>query len=325
MTVARVGVVVIGRNEGERLRRCLEAVTALKLPFVYVDSGSTDGSVALARGLAGTVVDLDLTIPFTAARARNEGAARLLSTSGAIDYIQFVDGDCELDPDWIGAAAAFLDETPRAAVVCGRRRERHPEASLYNLMCDYEWDGPVGLILECGGDALMRATAFTDVGGYRPDLIAGEEPELCVRLREAGWEIWRLGREMTRHDAQILRFGQWWRRAVRGGHAFAQVSRLHRGSPFGIWAGSVRSAAFWGGALPALALVALLAGAWPLTAIIAAATVLQVFRVARNLAGTHRLARAAFLMVGKVAEFQGACLYWIRAARHGKHVLIEYK
>src|SRR5947207_307333 len=62
---ATLGVVVIGRNEGDRLRTCLSAVAGRNLPVVYVDSGSTDGSVATARGLGADVVALDLTTPFT--------------------------------------------------------------------------------------------------------------------------------------------------------------------------------------------------------------------------------------------------------------------
>jgi hypothetical protein len=133
---------------------------------------------------------------------------------------------------WIENAVAFLDAHRDVAVVCGRRRERYPRRSIYNWLCDIEWAGPIaGETKACGGDALMRLDAFTQVGRYREDLIAGEEPELCVRLRAAGWRIWRLDVDMTLHDAAITRFGQWWRRAVRGGYAFAQGAYLHGALP----------------------------------------------------------------------------------------------
>jgi GT2 family glycosyltransferase len=168
--------------------------------------------------------------PFTAARARNEGLARLLE-GGPLDYVQFIDGDCALQPGWIDTAQAFLDENPQAAVVHGRRRERYPEATVYNQLCDWEWDRPPGQAISCGGDAMMRVAAFQAVGGYDPHLIAGEEPELCVRLRAAGWQIWCLDAEMTLHDAAMTRFGQYWRRARRAGHAYAEGAAMHGAPP----------------------------------------------------------------------------------------------
>ena len=193
----RVGVVAIGRNEGERLRRCLTSVVERAGVVVYVDSGSTDDSVEMARGLGAMVVDLDRTTPFTAARARNAGLATLREAAPGLELVQFVDGDCEVAAGWLELAARQLDAEPQVAVVCGRRRERHPEASIYNRLCDIEWDTPVGYADACGGDALMRVAALAEVGGYDPDLIAGEEPDLCLRLRQRGWKVLRMDAEMT--------------------------------------------------------------------------------------------------------------------------------
>jgi glycosyltransferase involved in cell wall biosynthesis len=103
-----VAVVAIGRNEGERLQRCLRSVVGRVALVVYVDSGSTDGSVAFAQSLGCEVVALDLSTPFTAARARNAGAQRALALQPDLAFIQFVDGDCEVDPSWLPTAHAFL-------------------------------------------------------------------------------------------------------------------------------------------------------------------------------------------------------------------------
>ena len=256
-----VGVVVIGRNEGERLRRCLESVRRRGPGVVYVDSGSTDGSVALAAGLGATVVELDMRRPFTAARARNEGLRRLQAIAPDLAFVQFVDGDCEMVAGWLPLAERFLEAEPQVAAVCGRRRERFPERSVYNRLCDLEWNTPIGEARACGGDAMMRAEALRQVGGYRDDLIAGEEPELCVRLRAAGWKIWRLDAEMTLHDAAMTRFGQWWRRNVRAGYAYAEGVRLHGAPPERHWVREWRSAWFWGAGLPlAIVLFAAIVG-----------------------------------------------------------------
>lgn len=250
-----VGIVAIGRNEGERLRACLRSLSPHQMPVVYVDSGSTDGSPVIAAEMGATVVPLDLSIPFTAARARNVGWRRLLEDHPDLEFIQFVDGDCEVDPTWLPTAMAFLQANPAVVVVCGRRKERYPEATVYNHLCDIEWNTPVGDALACGGDALFRVAAIQQAGGYRDSLIAGEEPELCVRLREHGGRVYRLDAAMTTHDAAMTRFRQWWKRHVRAGHAFAEVSALHANSPCRIWHKEVRSNDFWGIIVPLLAII----------------------------------------------------------------------
>lgn len=315
--------VVIGRNEGERLIACLASLRGQASRIVYVDSGSTDGSVTAARAAGAEVVALDLSRPFTAARARNAGLDAL--AAGAIpDLVQFIDGDCEIRPDWIPAARAFLAANPRAGVACGRRRERHPELSVYNRLCDAEWDTPVGPARACGGDAMMRRTALDAVGGFAPDLIAGEEPELCVRLRAAGWEIWRLDEEMTLHDAAMSRFGQWWRRVRRAGHAFAEGAHRHGAAPERHFVAETRRALLWGAALPAATLAGALANPWALVLLIAWPA--QIVRLARRGGGGRDAwERAIFLTIGKIPEALGALEFHWRRLRRRPSGLIEYK
>lgn len=307
-----IDAVVIGRNEGARLLACLASLQGQVRRLVYVDSGSTDGSVAAARAMGAQVVALDMTQPFTAARARNAGLAAL----DAPDFVQMVDGDCEVVPGWIGAALAAFGAHPGAVVVCGRRRERFPEASVYNRLADAEWDTPVGPALACGGDALMRFAAVQAVGGYRADLIAGEEPELCLRLRAVGGEVWRIDAEMVLHDAALLRFGQWWRRTVRAGHAFAEGAALHG---FGHWGAEVRRAMIWGFGLPLGILAACLVH--PLGWLLALIYPAQVLRLARR----GGLVWAWFSVIGKFAEARGVLGFWINRARGRRRELIEYK
>lgn len=319
----RVGLVVIGRNEGERLRVCLQSVLGVGRSVVYVDSGSTDGSVALARGLGACVVELDMTVSFTAARARNAGFQELLRRDPALELVQFVDGDCEMVPGWLEAAHRFLaaPEHARYAIVCGRLRERFPERSVFNRLCDMEWDTPVGDARACGGIAMVRASVLSAAGGFRDDLIAGEEPELCVRLRAAGWKIYRLDHDMALHDAAMLHWRQWWRRSVRGGYAFAQGAWLHGRPPERHWVAETRRALVWGLVLP---ITILLAAGW----IDARALWLlllypvQVLRLARRSASAER---AFFLVAGKFAEAAGVLQFaWNRLTNRRQHI-IEYK
>ena len=312
-----IAAVVIGRNEGARLIACLDALQGQVAPVVYVDSGSTDGSVAAAEARGARVVSLDMDQPFTAARARNAGVAALPE---GIEFVQFLDGDCVLRDGWIETARRFMEETPKAAVACGRRRERHPQASVYNALIDDEWDTPVGKAKACGGDALMRLAALRAVGGYRDGLIAGEEPELCLRLRQAGWEVWRLDAEMTWHDAAITRFGQWWRRSKRAGHAFAEGAALHGAPPERHWVAETRRALIWGAAIPALILLlALLVSPWAL--LLLAIYPLQVLR----LASRKSLAWAFFTTLGKLPEALGALQFYRNRLTRRSQGIIEYK
>lgn len=321
----RIGVVLIGRNEGDRLVAALKSVGIGPNAVVYVDSGSTDDSVAAAEGAGAAVVRLDLTKPFTAARARNAGFANLLARDPAIKLVQFVDGDCELASGWLSVAAAFLAANPKIAVVCGRRRERYPERSIYNKICDIEWDTPVGEAQECGGDFLVRVEAFKQVAGFSESMIAGEEPELCARLRAAGWKIWRLDAEMTRHDANILRLWQWWRRSVRGGYAYATLAKLHGNGPDALKKRHVRSAVVWGGALPVL----IVGGALAYPPVIAAAAIypLQALRVGLRSAykGRDGLIFGTHVMCSKVAECVGVAKFALSLIKGREQALIEYK
>jgi GT2 family glycosyltransferase len=320
-----IGVVAIGRNEGERLLDCLVSVKSEAANIVYVDSGSSDGSIAAAQQIGAIVVPLDLTQPFTAARARNEGFAALQALRPDICFVQFLDGDCILVRGWLEKARAFIEQRKDTAIVCGRRRERHPTASFYNQLCDLEWETPIGEALACGGDALVRVEAFEAVGGFRPQLIAGEEPELCMRLRERGWKIWRLDAEMTQHDAAMTRFSQWWVRAMRSGHAFSEVSWLHRSSPLGIWRRETARAVFWGGLLPAI--VCLGALIHPVVLWGALTYPLQICRiaVARGPTLSQSWKYALFATLAKLAEFQGVLKFWWRQWGRQTATLIEYK
>lgn len=321
-----IGVVVIGRNEGERLRKCLESVKNIADKVVYVDSDSTDKSVSMALGMGLGVVKLDLRTPFTAARARNEGFKILLELAPGLAYVQFVDGDCEVVPGWLEKAVRFLDGHADVAVVCGRRRERFPDRSVYNMLCDIEWDTPVGEAKACGGDALMRTDVLERVGTFREDLIAGEEPELCVRFRAAGWKIWRLGEEMTLHDAAMTRFGQWWVRALRAGYAFAEGAHLHGAPPEMHCVRQSRSALAWGLGIPVLTVILAI---WLGTGGLAILLIYPAQIVRLALRGTRSVRenwwRALFLVLGKFPEATGQLKFLYNRLAGKTARLIEYK
>lgn len=251
-----IGIVAIGRNEGERFQKCLSSFKSLSIDFifVYVDSGSTDNSVQNAIDAGYAVVELDTSIPFTAARARNAGVNYLKQHVSKLSFIQFVDGDCQVDASWIDLALKTLSDEPDLAAVCGRRSEINPNASVYNKLIDIEWDTPVGYAKACGGDALYRATPFLEVNGFNESIIAGEEPELCYRLRQQGWKIKRIDAAMTYHDAALYLFSAWWKRAERYGHAAFEGAWRYGKEKERYYVKEVRGIFLWGALLP-LALI----------------------------------------------------------------------
>lgn len=325
-----VGVVVIGRNEGLRLRQCLLSLKPERLPMVYVDSGSTDGSVELAHQLNIPTVELDSAIPFAAARARNEGLARLTQLHPQLEFVQFVDGDCELTSGWLKTGAQALTEHSNWAVVCGRLMERFPYLSVYNRLCDLEWNQPSGQTDACGGIAMMRIAAFVEVEGFNSSLIAGEEPELCVRLRSRGWKVWRLSHHMGLHDAQMTRFSQWWRRSVRAGHAYAEGVVLQGNSPERHWLRESRSIWLWGLILPLLA-VSLVGWTGGVSVLVfSVAYCLQIYRIYRHmndrqLASEDSLLYAIFCMLAKFPQLQGQLLFHGNRFRGNRCEAIDYK
>ena len=326
--VARVGVVVIGRNEGERLVRCLDSLKrAGATDIVYVDSGSTDDSVKEAEKRNASIVKLDLTRPFTSGRARNEGFELLVRQCPDIGFVQFVDGDCELAPNWLSKALDFLDHDPQVAIVCGRRQEKYPGASPYNKLCDMEWNTPVGEADACGGDALVRVGPFRHVNGFSDLLIAGEEPELCHRLRAEGWKIWRMDADMTFHDAAMYRLSQWWMRGVRSGFGYAQVwSATRKGEGTALYGQQIRRAVIWAGLLPAITVVAALHDLRFILGLFGIYA-LQVTRIALRHGITHTTAwsYAFFAMLAKFPELQGVARYVLMASRGGQRSAILYK
>lgn len=319
--LSRVGIILIGRNEGERLKRCLRSLPR-HLTAVYVDSGSTDGSAEFAQSRGVGIVHLDPAKPFTAARARNAGLQKILKKSSDLEFIQFIDGDCELESSWLTEATAFLDRNISCAVVCGRRRERHPDASFYNRICDQEWDTPLGETAACGGDALFRLSALLQCGSFDSSLIAGEEPELCHRLRNDGWKIWRIDQAMTIHDADMHHFAQWWKRAVRSGFGYAQVwHKTVRGSSSGLYLRELIRALSWTFGVP---FVGILLSIWLGLAALLVIPILWLAQFIR-LAWRKSPAESLYLLLGKAAESFGALRYVLGLVSLNPSKAIYYK
>jgi glycosyltransferase involved in cell wall biosynthesis len=338
--------VVIGRNEGERLKRCLSSIQSQHSgPVIYVDSGSTDGSAAHARSVGVDVVDLDISIPFTMARGRNAGFDYLVEHYPDCEYVQFVDGDCEVATDWIKVGLQYLQDYQAYGAVCGNRHERFPDASIYNQLINMEWQGSEGEVAACGGDAIYRIVSFKAAGCFNESMIAGEEADLCLRIRRQDSRLMRLDNPMTIHDANMQHFSQWWRRSVRCGHAYAQGYDLHKhdseedGKSYK--KKPLLSSLVYGLALPILLVITILmlilssSDLGPLSLLGLLVIVFALYiRVATKAAGSksdnlnsigQRWLYAGFIVLGKLPEAQGVLRYYLNKALGKTSKIIEYK
>ena len=228
-----IDVVIIGVNSEKTLSSCIQSVlqsryTRGAVRIFYVDGGSTDGSVPLAKGFDSvTVIEIHPEFP-TPGLGRNAGWR-----AGSAPLVQFLDSDTLMDPDWLSKAAGAL--APETGAVRGNRDEIAPQASVYNWIGQLEWNAPPGECEAFGGDVLVRRSVLEETGGYDEVLVGGEDPELSQRVRLKGWKIIQLDEPMTRHDLAMTSVRQYWKRCFRTGYGFAAVT-----SRFGF-----RSKGFW--------------------------------------------------------------------------------
>jgi glycosyltransferase involved in cell wall biosynthesis len=323
-TKTKVGIVIIGRNEGERLVKCLAAINQESCHIVYVDSNSSDNSVDNAHKAGAKVINLDMSKPFSAARARNTGWQFLLAQYPDIEFIQFIDGDCELQSNWLEQAQNFLTANSQYAVVCGRRRERYPNATLYNRFCDDEWNTPVGDALACGGDALIRSKCLIEVDGYKDFFVAGEEPEMCYRLRKNGWRICRLDEEMVLHDANMTKFSQWWQRAKRSGFAAALAAKEHGMGSERFGMREALRPLVWSGMFVCIILISIFIPVFSLALFIFPVQITRMFLRRKN-RDLYSLVSCVFLMLGKLPEALGVAALLAKTLRKQPYTIIEYK
>lgn len=326
-----VAAVVIGRNERKSLAASLASVRAAGLNVVYADSGSTDGSPGIAREAGAAVVELGPDRPFSAARGRNEGLALAVARWPHTAFVLFLDGDCTLEAEFIAEALKVFDRHPGCAVVTGHLSERNPDASLYNRLCAIEWRSPAGPIENMnglGGIMMARIAALNAVGGFNEHAIAGEEPDLGVRLSLAGYTLTKIDHPIAIHDADMTSFGQWWRRAVRGGHAIAHRYARHGRSTLRDGRRELFSDLFWGLGVPLAVLVLL----WPtrgLSLVLLGGYALLFWRVRghyrRNgLSEADARLAARFVVYSKFAHVLGIARYLLARMR-GEYRIIDWK
>lgn len=324
-----VSVVIIGRNEGERLSRCLTSVAAMRhegfgIETIYVDSASTDDSLQRALACGARALEVRPERP-SAALGRNAGWRTARG-----EFILFLDGDTELHPDFVGLALNAMQD-PNIAIVWGHRRESRPEASIYNRVLDLDWIYPPGPSEFCGGDTLMRRGVLEAVGGFDAELIAGEEPELCRRIRAHGHSILHLDAPMTLHDLAITRFRAYWRRAFRAGHAYAEISSRFKDSSDPLWLKDARRNKIHGMIIISLLSLLALAPAWPWLAALSTTALLALVGrtyVRCSWKTTNRITRLLYSIHShfqQIPILSGQMEFFLSSRKGERQKLVEYK
>jgi|TARA_R110002074_G_scaffold402194_1_gene604464 glycosyltransferase involved in cell wall biosynthesis len=324
MNNKEVGVVIIGRNEGERLILCLESILKLQVPCIYVDSQSKDNSVAEAERRGVTTVVLDTSAPINASRARNTGFKALMAGNPDLEFVHFIDADCELDISWLEHAVNKLKASSEVAVVCGRLLEKYRNESIYMRLCAMDWYHPEGFVDSCGGIATYRREIFEVQKGFNAGLVSGEEPELCSRIRNAGKKILCINAEMGTHDSAMRHFSQWWNRCVKVGFGYAN------GAKWGGWQKQYRSSLVWGAVLPLVVVIGgifispyfiVLLGLYPLQ-------VLKIYMSKLDVGSKStydKFLYALFCVIAKFPETIGVVKFLISCVQGQQQKIIEYK
>ena len=216
-------VVVIGLNSAATLEGCLASVRRRPRPLgrearvLYVDGGSRDESVAIARRKGAEVIQLVTDRP-TAAKGRNAGWRAATTSARPVRRLRH-----PARTRLAGARHPAIEADARIACLFGQLRESNPSGSIYNEVCGCDWYIPPGDWRMSGGNALFRLEALREVDGSDEELAAGEEPDLCWRLRQRGWRIVCVDAVMAHHDLAMTGFRDYWKRAVRSGYAYGEI------------------------------------------------------------------------------------------------------
>jgi glycosyltransferase involved in cell wall biosynthesis len=307
-----LSVVIIARNEAAYIERALasvfEAVRGTCAEAILVDSASTDGTVALARGFPVEIVRLEPGWFLSPAAGRYVG---LNIASG--EYVFLLDGDTSLEPGFLEAALPILEADRGLAGILGKRRELTLDGGKVRVACEdaYRIDRPRVYRLgdKLGGSGLYRTSALREVGGFNPWLCANEEAELVLRLYDAGYRLLMVPQPMISHldhrPPSVDELRRRWRENLLVG--LGQVVRLH---PFRrhLYKGMSKTLSMFACllALPLLAAVVLVMGqprlllVWP-----AGMAALYVIFVARGRSLTKPLFYAAVWALSGLKIGQG--------------------
>lgn len=231
-----LSVIVIARNEevkiGACLDSCVRSIQAAKSQglidrgeIVLVDSASTDRTVEIAKAYPATIVHLPAEWHLSAAAGRFVGTRHVTG-----DLLLFVDGDFVLIPEWLPEAIRALLRDEKIAAVCGREIEELTGDSLLTRRLKSRIESLVAepTAVNVG---LYRRGALMSTGGIHPFLRGAEDRDVAYRLREAGYHLIRIDREMGTHrwsDRGALDFITYFRSVIVWSIGDGQLYRIRK-------------------------------------------------------------------------------------------------
>ena len=200
-------VIIIGKNESRVLQRTLISVIKASEVFekkfnskpniIYIDSNSTDNSVSIAKneGISCKVIK-GKTSP---AIGRIEGVEQTNSK-----YIFFLDGDTEVELNWLAKGVEFLEQNEDIAGVGGRL-----VFNIYNAENEIIWQNnnyrnnkrPIENIYDgVGGTFLYKRKPYLESGGFSTNYRNTEEFDLMLKIVAKGHLVKRINIPMAIHN-----------------------------------------------------------------------------------------------------------------------------
>ncbi len=202
-----ISVIIPGHNEAHSIRRCvlsLREQPVRGLEIICVDDGSTDATAEeIYRLRAEGLIDVGLVCRI---RSGKSSACNLALSRAQGEVVVIVDADCTFDRDAVeNIVRPLLD--PRVGAVSGNIAVRNAQASLVAGVQSVEYLIGISLgkraldflnVVACASGAFsaFRRSALVAIGGM--DIGPGEDLDVTLRLRQAGWRI------RFAHDAWCL-------------------------------------------------------------------------------------------------------------------------
>lgn len=197
-----ISFIVIGKNEGWKLKLCFDSILNVvqkdeinAYEVVYVDSRSSDDSIALAKTYPNIRVFL-VTGECNAGVGRNIGAKEALG-----NILFFIDGDMELQPNFLKNVLCDNDKRLVYPFISGLHLDMLYDTSWkfrYSQLenhppCDEIW------MITTGGLFMVERKYWEELGGIDTRLRANEDYDFGLRMFERGVKMCRKCQLLVKH------------------------------------------------------------------------------------------------------------------------------
>jgi biofilm PGA synthesis N-glycosyltransferase PgaC len=197
-----LSILLVGHNEAHALRACVDGLAEQtvakdrgRVQIIVVDDGSTDGMIKVARDLQSKK-KIDEVLQLHHRGGKSAGVN--LGISACVgDIIIIADIDTTFDRDAFEIILGYFAD-PRVGAVGGDIGVRNANASLITRFQAIEYAIGISLgrriaellgmlSIVSGAFGAFRRAAIESVG--RQDVEVGEDADLTMKLRRAGWRI----------------------------------------------------------------------------------------------------------------------------------------